>query len=172
MFNFYNKKIYKYRNKSNINNKKMFMNDLEVPVNSNIGYLQINVSSEQGRVTVPNPFVTVYARGDEGPVIVFSEVINDSSVTLSLPVAHPQGTLIRGPEYYFTTYDVSVTSDGFAPYRCNNLRLFEGINTKLDVCMTSVEPGQYPVPEQIVDIPPHPRDQLNSLRNKYLTSFK
>lgn len=174
MCNFYNKMIYKYENIYNTNNNfnNMFMNEFEIPINSNIGYLQITVSSQQGRVTVPNPFVTVYVRGDEGHFPVFSEILDNSSVTLNLPVGNPEGKLIRGPKYYFSTYDVSVIAEGFAPYRCNNLRLFEGINTKLDVCMTPIVPGQHPIPDHIVDIPPHPRDQLNGLRHKYLTSFK
>lgn len=175
MNNFYNKMIYRYENKFNIDNKNftnMFMNDLPILINNNIGYLQINVSSKQGKVTVNNASITVYVRGDEGPIQIYSEVLDNSSTTISLPVSHPLGTQIRGPEYYFTTYDVTVIADCYSPYRCNNLRFFEGITTNLDVFLTPVVPGVYPIPEHIVDIPPHPRDHLKIMRFKYLCSFK
>lgn len=175
MYNFYNRITYRNGNICTKNKNKynrMYKNELPIPVNYNIGYLLINVSSQQGKVAVPNPFVTIYVREDDEPVPIYSEVLDNSSVIISLPVAHSQGTLIKGPEYYFTTYNVLVTADGFAPYRCNNLRIFEGISIRLDVCMNPIIPSQYPIPEQIVDIPSHPRDQLNGLRRKYLNSFK
>lgn len=172
MYNFYNKIIFRNLNKYNTNNRLMFMNELQVPVNSNIGYLQITVSSKQDQIAVHNASVTVYVRTDEETFPIYNEVLDNLSTTISLPVSHPLGFQIRGPEYYFTTYDVTVIAQGYSPYRCNNLRFFEGITTNLDVCLNPLVPGQYPVPEQIVDIPPHPRDILDSQRYKYLSSFK
>lgn len=163
--------IFKNINKYN-NNRLTFINESQVPVNSNIGYLRLNVSSKQGQIAVNNASVTVYVRTGEEPVPIYNEVLDNSSITISLPVSHPLGLQIRGPEYYFTTYDVTVIAQGYSPYRCNNLRFFEGITTKLDVCLNPIVPGQFPIPEQIVDIPPHPRDILDIQRYKYLSSFK
>lgn len=43
-------------------------------------------------------------RNDNGSVPVYNTVYNGSPIVISLPIAHTSGTLIRGPEYYFTTY--------------------------------------------------------------------
>lgn len=150
-----NNKYYANKYSNNI-----FMNELQIPVNRDEGYIEIFVFAERGQYAIPGALVTIYARRDNNPVPIYNVSTENYPIRIALPVAHPVGTLIRGPEYYFTTYDVTVEAVGFAPYRVDNVRLFEGITTKLDINMLEVIQGQYPIPEVLVDIPPHPRDAI------------
>lgn len=146
----------------NTNNyNKTSISQFQVPINQDVGYLEIFVFTERGRYPIPNAIITIYARQDNNSVPINNFATETYPITVSLPIAHPLGTLIRGPEYYFTTYDVTVEAVGFAPARINNIRLFEGITTNLDINMFELIKGQYPIPENVVDIPPHPRDSLN-----------
>lgn len=152
-----------YRNiyKANKNyHNEIFMSEFQVPVNSNLGYVEMFVFTERGQYAIPGAVVTIYARQENNLVPIYNFSTENFPITVALPVAHPIGTLIRGPEYYFTTYDITVEAARFAPFRINNVRMFEGITTKIDIDMQEIIVGQYPIPEIVVDIPPHPRDAL------------
>jgi len=142
-------------------NDKVFMNEFRVPVNSSNGFMEVFVFTDRGEFAIPGALVTIYVKQENNDIPIFNTPTGNFPIVVSLPVAHPLGTLIRGPEYYFTTYDITVNAPNFAPYRCNNIRLFEGITTKFNVDMLRLVPQQYPLPENVVNLPPHPRDELD-----------
>lgn len=54
-----------YNNIWNTNNNhrnRMFINDLQVPINENIGYLEIIVSAQRGQIAVSNAEVILNAK--------------------------------------------------------------------------------------------------------------
>lgn len=150
-----------YKGKNNIamaKNNNISANEVNVPINTNLGYLEVLVFTSRGQFAVNNASVTVYVQQEGSAVPIFATKTEGFPIIVDLPIAHPVGTLIRGPEYYFTTYDVTVEGSNFAPYRCNNLRLFEGITTKLDVNLLPIIGQNSTFTENIINIPPHPRD--------------
>lgn len=158
-YNYFNRLSNGFNYRKDIYNSKIFMNELQVPINQDLGYLEIFVFTERGRYAIPGAVITIYARQDNNNSVPIHNVATESyPIIVSLPIAHPLGTLIRGPEYYFTTYDLTVEAVGFAPVRVNNVRLFEGITTNLDIDMFEIIKGQYPIPEKVIDIPTHERD--------------
>lgn len=80
--------------------------------------------------------------------------------TIELPVAHSLGTLIRGPEYFFTTYNLTIRAQGYSPVTVLNIRVFPGITENLDIILYDVPPRSETITEKIIDIPPHSRDAL------------
>ncbi len=149
---------HKYIYSANQNPNNVFMNELDVPVNRDEGFLEIFIFTERGQYAIPGAAITIYVKQENDIVPVYNVTSESYPIILSFPVAHPIGALIRGPQYYYTTYNITIEANNFAPCRVNNLRLFEGITTKLDVDMFELVPGQYPVPEKIINIPTHPRD--------------
>ncbi len=149
--------LYKYGNRMEDNNK-VFMNEFDVPINRDEAFLEIFLFTERGRYPIPGAAITIYVLQNNNMVPVYYLTSESYPITIALPVAHPLGTLIKGPMYYFTSYYITIEANNFAPCRVNNLRLFEGITTNLDVDMFDIIPGQTPVPEKIINIPTHPRD--------------
>lgn len=149
--------LYKYGNRIEDNNK-VFMNEFDVPINRDEAFLEIFLFTERGRYPIPGAAITIYVLQNNNMVPVYYLTSESYPITIALPVAHPLGTLIKGPMYYFTSYYITIEANNFAPCRVNNLRLFEGITTNLDVDMFDIIPGQTPVPEKIINIPAHPRD--------------
>lgn len=148
-----------YKNK--ISNYNVFIN--EVPVNQDVGYIQLYVFRERGRVPIPNAEVTIYARQTALVGILIKTLETTvNPITIELPVAHPSGNLITGPEYRFTTYNMTITTDGYSPVSIVNIRIFPGITENFDINMIEVIPGVLPIPEKIINIPPHPRDLINN----------
>lgn len=161
--NYYNLHKKSYVDSYNIYNKKennIIMSERQVPINSDQGFLEIFVFTERGKLPIPGALVTIYAKQDNNSIPIYNFYTQNYPITLSFPVAHPLGTLIRGPEYYFTTYDIKVEAPGFAPYRINNVRLFEGVTIKIDIDMQEIITGQYPIPETIINMPLHERDRI------------
>lgn len=139
---------------------KVFKTESEVPINRGTGFIELYIFTERGQFAIAGALITVYARKDNNSVQVFNTSSEAFPITIGLPIANPSGTLIKGPQYYFTTYDMTVEAKNFAPYRINNIRLFENNTMKLDVNLVAIIQGQFPVPETIINIPPHPRDYI------------
>lgn len=134
---------------------------LQVPVNQEIGYIELFVFTDRGTVPINNATVTVYARQTAligAPIMTLTTATNPA--TIELPVAHPSGTLIQGPEYFFSTYNLTIRAQGYSPVTVLNIRVFPGITENLDINLFDVPPGSETIPEKIIDIPPHPRDTV------------
>lgn len=137
----------------------------EVEPSDGIGYIELYVFKSRGKEAVPDATVTVYARvGEENAVPIKTFVTTTNPITLDLPVAHPSGTLIQGPEYYFTTYNLEIQADGYFLVNVLNIRMFPGITTNFDINLIEFVPGG-PVQERVIYIPPHPRDVIG---NKFI----
>ncbi len=147
---------YNYPKLNNINNS----NSGEVPVNTENGYVELFVFTDRGNVPVEGAIVTVYAaEGDvnAAPVIRFSTTTNP--IIIELPVAHPLGSLIKGPEYYFTTYNMTIEKPDFYTINVKNIRLFPGVTVQFNYNLNSTLPG-VPGRQETIAIPPHPRDVI------------
>lgn len=166
--NYNNDKIYcnKYNYGTGFNNR-VFLSETEVPINRSTGFIEVYVFTQRGQFAIPGALITVYARNDNNNVQVYNTSSQSYPITIGLPIANPSGTLIRGPQYYFTTYDITVEHESFAPYRINNIRLFENTTMRLDCNLVSLIQGQFPVPETIINIPPHPRDAISGQSYKH-----
>ncbi|MGD9567390.1 MAG: hypothetical protein AB7V48_03600 [Sedimentibacter sp.] len=161
----YNNKINPYHvyNKLNNENNKIdvFFAEKQVPVNQEVGYIELFVFTERGKISINNATVTVFARQTALVGIPIKTITTaHNPVTIELPVAHPSGTLIQGPEYFFTTYNLTIRALGYSPVTVLNIRIFPGITVILDINLIEVIPGTLPIPEKVIDIPPHPRDVL------------
>lgn len=155
----YNNRIGMYDNNRYDLNNGVFMNR-EVPVNKDVGFIVLLTFTERGQFIVPGAVVTIYVKSEEKDAPVDSIVTQSYPITLSLPVSHPFGTLVRGPEYYFTTYDITIDSERFCPVKVNNVRVFPGVTERFDISMIETPSDTSVVPETIIDIPPHRRDIL------------
>lgn len=167
-----NNKYITYRNLCNVNDiypdYHIILNKLksastvpnEIKPSEGIGAIELYVFKNRGKDPVPDAMVTVYARvGEEDAVTVKTFPTTTNPITFELPVAHPSGTLIRGPEYYFTTYDLKIEADGYFLVNVLNIRMFPGVTTNFDINLIEAVPGE-PVQERVIYIPPHPRDVI------------
>lgn len=153
----------KYKNnKYNFNNSNISNTDYvasnELAVNTEVGYIELFVFTDRGQVPVEDAVITIYARRgevNEVPVLKVRSQMNPFKV--ELPVAHPLGTLIEGPEYYFSTYNLTIEKPGFYSITVKNIRLFPGVTVQFSYNLNRLLPGVSDRQETIA-IPPHPRD--------------
>lgn len=144
-------------NKANLNSN-IFMN--EVPVNSEVGYIELYVTKNLGKEVATDAVVTIYAvQGDLDQVPVKRLIITQNPTVIELPMAHNLGTLIKGPEYYFTTYNLTIESEGYYKITTLNIRLFPKIKSSFFYNLNIILQGD-PNSDEIINIPPHPRDAL------------
>lgn len=86
----------------------------EVPVNKGTGYLELYVYKNRQNEPMTDAIVTIYARqGEVNAVPIIKVPTTNSPTVIELPVAHPLGTLIKSPEYYFTAYNMTIDAEGF-----------------------------------------------------------
>jgi hypothetical protein len=154
---------YKYKNNNyNFNNSNISNTDYvasnELAVNTEAGYIELFVFTDRGLVPVEDAVITIYARRgevNEVPVLKVNSQINPFKI--ELPVAHPLGTLIEGPEYYFTTYNMTIEKPEFYSITVKNIRIFPGITVQFNYNLNRMLPG-VPNRQETIAIPPHPRD--------------
>jgi len=131
---------------------------LEKKASNGTGKIELFVFTERGKEPIPDAIVTIYARiGNRSSVPVKRLITTVNPITFELPVAHPQGILIEGPEYYFTTYNMKIEAKDYFTVNVLNIRMFPGITATFDYNLNHSTPG---LPEQEIYnyIPPHPRD--------------
>jgi len=151
---FYN--MYNYYNVNS--NACAFMND--VPVNSEVAYIELYLTKDLGQEIAKDALCTIYVRqGDENQVPVTKLITTNYPTLIELPVAHSLGTLIKGPEYYYTTYDLTIELEGYYKIATLNIRLFPNVKTIFYYNFNKIIQGQ-PNREEITNIPPHPRDEI------------
>lgn len=151
-------KYYNYVNYVNRNlNLGVFTNG--VPINREFGYIEIHITKNLGSEIATDAVLTIYVNqnGNQIPVISLSPTQNPTII--ELPIANPVGTLVEGPEYYFTPYDLTIESEGYYKIATQNIRLFPNINSIFFYNLNEIVPGQ-PNQEEITVLPPHPRDEI------------
>jgi len=139
-------------------NSNIFMN--EVPVNREVGYIELYVTKNLGKEVATDAVVTIYVnQGNSDQVLVKRLIISQNPTLIELPIAHNLGNLIKGPEYYFTTYNLTIESEGYYKITTLNIRLFPKIKSSFFYNLNIISQGT-PNRDEIIDIPPHPRDEL------------
>lgn len=132
----------------------------EVPINTESGFMELYVTKNVGKDVATGAVVTIYARqGDAFHFPVEKFLIASNPTLIELPIAHKLGNLIKGPEYYFTTYNLTIESEGYYRVVTLNIRLFPGIKATFFYNLNKIIQG-VPVDEKVTNIPPHPRDEL------------
>ncbi len=122
------------------------------------GYLELFVFTDRGTVPIEGAKVTIFAKKDEGNSAPLMTLYTETKpLVIELPVANPLGTLIQGPEYCFSTYNMLIEKDGYYSINVLNIRLFPGIKAQFNYNLNSVMPG-VPYKQETIAIPPHPRD--------------
>jgi len=157
--------IYNMYNCNNANlNSNIFMN--EVPVNSEVGYIELYVTKNLGKEVATDAVLTIYVnRGDLDQVPVKRLITTQNPTLIELPIAHNLGNLIKVPEYYFTTYNLTIESEGYYKITTLNIRLFPKIKSLFFYNLNIISQGA-PNRDEIINIPPHPRDEL--INGQYL----
>jgi len=151
IYNMYN---YNYANL----NSNIFMN--EVLVNNEVGYIALYVTKNLGKEIATDAVVTIYvSQGDLDQVPVKKLIITHNPTSIELPIAHNLGNLIKGPEYYFTTYNLTIENEGYYKITTLNIRLFPKIISSFFYNLNIISQGE-PNRDEIINIPPHPRDEL------------
>lgn len=133
----------------------------EVPVNTEMGYIEIYITKNFGRDISTDAILTIYVNQDGNYIPVTTISTTQNPTIIELPVAHPQGTLVEGPEYYFTPYSLTIESEGFYRIITQNIRLFPNIKSTFYYNLNEIVFGE-PKREEITIFPSHPRDILNN----------
>lgn len=147
-----------YRNYNNYEyGNYVYKNSNEVPVSNEYGFIEIHITKNLATEIATDAVLTIYVNqnGNQIPVVRLSPIQNPT--TIKLPIANPAGTLIEGPEYYFTPYNLTIESEGFYRIVTQNIRLFPNITSVFFYNLNEIISGS-PNHEQITIIPPHPRD--------------
>ncbi|WP_313340328.1 hypothetical protein [Sedimentibacter sp.] len=152
--------MYRLNNKNLYPNFYIKSNAAEKKASNGTGFIELFVFTERGKEPIPDAVVTIYARtGNISAIPVKRLVTLINPITFDLPVAHPQGVLIEGPEYYFTTYNMKIEAEGYFTINVLNIRMFPNVTTSFDYNLNLSTPG-LPAQEIYNYIPPHPRDLL------------
>jgi len=156
---FYNEKQWKFYNAGNqYYTNKIFMCKSEP--NTGVGYINLNVITGLENAPLPQANVTIYVRqgsDKEIPIMWITTTLN--SILVQLPVSYSPETLIKGPEYAFSNYNIKVAAEGYYTTRIINIRMFPEITTDFNINMIPVI-RENPNHEQIIVLPPHPRDTI------------
>ncbi len=159
-----NKRLHEYYNTAL--HSKMNAYITENTINHSFGFIELYVFKNRGKDAVPDAVVTIYARqGDDYAIPVKKLITTTNPITFDLPVAHPYGTLIKGPEYYFTTYNMTIEGKDYFKITVLNIRIFPGVKINFDYNLNEKQAGLQHQ-DEIYYIPQHPRDVINQ---KYLT---
>lgn len=138
-------------------NLGVFIN--EVPVSNEFGFIEIHITKNLGKEIATDAVLTIYVNqnGNQIPIMSLSPTQNPTSI--ELPIAHPLGTLVESPEYFFTPYNLSIESEGYYKVITQNIRLFPNIKSMFFYNLNKIVLGE-PSHEEITIFPPHPRDEI------------
>lgn len=152
--NNYNK-YFSYANRNL--NFDVFIN--EVPISNEYGFIELHVTKNLAKEVATGALLTIYVSQNGNKIPVVNLSITQNPTLIMLPIAHSLGTLIKGPEYYFTPYDLTIESEGYYKIITQNIRLFPNVTASFFYNLNQIVPGE-PNNEQITVIPPHPRDEI------------
>ncbi|MEL7646896.1 MAG: hypothetical protein AAGU76_02325 [Sedimentibacter sp.] len=130
----------------------------EAPSQHETGTLSVSVATALGALPVENAVVFVYRLLDseENLFAQYTTDANGKIPDIELPVVKdPAETSM----YYFTTYNLRVTSENYYTVNVLNFRIFPGVKTIYRIDMIPVIAGEAgTAPEQTFIIPPSPLD--------------
>ena len=111
---------------------------------TDLGQLQVRVSTESQAVPIPGAVVTVTKREDNGDVILIRTMIADTNgltPIIDLPTKDRGLSLVPGNPAPFAVYNVDVTADGYFPKRFTDMPIYGGVIAVQSVSMI-------PLPEE------------------------
>lgn len=159
------KSRYKYQVMCNNNETILRMLETE----GTTGFVRLYIIDQVTKNPIPYSTITVYVTdGVQRDIPIMHLVTTLNPVRIELPMASELGTQIVGPEYDFSTYNISIDVFGYFSHILYNIRLFTNTTTDFTVGMVPITQVQLlPVIEERIIIPPHPRDEiLDSQRYK------
>lgn len=133
------------------------LNSEDVPISRDNGYIEVNITKNLGSEIATDAVLTIYVNQNGNRILVTRLSPTENPTLIELPIAHPSGTLVKGPEYYFTLYDLTIEGEGYYRIETRNIRLFPNIKAMFFYNLNRIIPG-LPNQEEITIIPPHPRD--------------
>ncbi len=144
-----------------------YLNMLESSNSSSNGFIKISIIDKSDNSTVSNAAITIYVTdGSNRNVPVIHLITTINPIKIELPMANELGTKIVGPEYNFSTYDLRIDAFGYFSYNMYNIRLFPNTTTDVEIGLIKVsQPQEEPYIEERINIPPHPRDEINNRVN-------
>jgi len=143
--------------------RKQEKNDLDfvsanrVPISDDVGYIEISITKDLGQEIAADAVLTIYVNQNDNQIPIVSLSPTENPTLIELPIAHPSGTLVEGPEYYFTPYNLTIEDEGYYRIITQNIRLFPNVKAAFFYNLNRIVTGQ-PGREEIIIIPPHPRD--------------
>ncbi len=132
-------------------------------ITNKVGYLNIFVFTGKEQTPISNATVTVSVRkGETLEIPIMRFITSTNPILVQIPIAYSPDTLIMGPEYAFSTYNLRVEAAGYYITRILNIRMFPGIVTDFNIgLIPTTESSLAGSGEQIINIPPHPRDVID-----------
>jgi hypothetical protein len=126
----------------------------------NTGFMRLNIVKQTDKTPVSNATITIYVTdGLNRDIPIMHLITTINPIRIELPMANELGTLIVGPEYNFSTYNLKVDAFGYFSKNIYNIRLFPNTTTDFDIELISVtELKPKPLIEERFNLPPHPRD--------------
>lgn len=89
----------------------------------------------------PIPYATIIVYVTNGPqrdIPIMHLVTTLNPVRINLPMANELGTQILGPEYQFSTYNISIDVFGYFTRMIYNIRLFPNTTTDFVIEMITI----------------------------------
>ncbi len=135
-------------------------NILETQNLNNTGFIRFNIVNQVDKKPLSNATITIYVtNGTNRDIPVMHLITTINPIRIELPMANDLGTLIAGPEYNFSTYNIRVDAFGYISGNIYNIRLFPNITSDFNIELFPVtQLRAQPLIEERIDIPPHPRD--------------
>lgn len=130
-------------------------------VTNNTGFIRLNIINQEDKTPVSNATITIYVTdGQQRDIPVMHIITTINPIRIELPMANDLGTLIVGPLYDFSTYNIRVDAFGYLSRNIYNIRLFPNTTSDFEIDLIPVtQLRAQPLIEERFDIPPHPRDE-------------
>lgn len=137
------------------------------------GFVRLNIIDQVTKESIPYATITFYVTdGSNRDIPIMHIVTTLNPIRIELPMAADLGTQIVGPEYDFSTYNISIDVFGYFTRIIYNIRSFSNTTTDFTIEMIPVtQISELPVIEERVDIPPHPRDEPINSQNLKKRAF-
>ncbi|MGD9567388.1 MAG: hypothetical protein AB7V48_03590 [Sedimentibacter sp.] len=130
---------------------------------NNTGFVRLSIIDQVTKEPIPYATITFYVTNEaQRDIPIMHLVTTINPVRIELPMANELGTKIAGPEYDFSTYNISIDVFGYFTRIIYNIRLFPNTTTEFEIEMVPItQIREQPFIEERTDIPPHPRDVPN-----------
>lgn len=131
-------------------------------IQNETGAIRLYIIDQASREPISYATITVYVTdGAQRDLPIMHLVTTINPARIELPMATEIGTHILGPEYEFSTYNVSIDVFGYFTHIIYDIRLFPNTTAEFTIELVPVTQVQLqPIIERRIEIPPHPRDEL------------